>query len=140
MREAPSRTLMEALWAAGARVQAFDPKAMDEARRLYGERADLTLCADPKSAVSGAHALVICTEWKQFRVVDFAWLKRTLLLPVVVDGRNLWEPVDVQAAGLRYFAVGRGNSLRGGNSGSANAGPRLVTAARRRSDGRSSYE
>ncbi|MDW5375420.1 UDP-glucose/GDP-mannose dehydrogenase family protein [Halomonas sp. HP20-15] len=111
MREAPSRTLMEALWAAGARVRAFDPEAMAECRRLYGERDDLVLVDGREQAVSGADALVICTEWKAFRSIDFAWLKAQLATPVVVDGRNLYDPEAVKAAGLLYFAVGRGESL-----------------------------
>ncbi|MFD2313246.1 UDP-glucose dehydrogenase family protein [Halomonas organivorans] len=111
MRDAPSRTLMESLWAAGARVQAYDPEAMDECRRLYGERDDLTLVGDRTEAVEGADALVICTEWKAFRSVDFAWLKSRLTLPVIVDGRNLFEPEAVKAAGMLYYAVGRGDSI-----------------------------
>jgi UDPglucose 6-dehydrogenase len=112
MREAPSRTLMESLWAAGARVQAFDPEAMEETRRIYGEREDLTLVAHRDDALSDADALVICTEWKQFRTVDFDWLRRQLKQPVVVDGRNLYEPEQVRAAGLLYFAIGRADSLK----------------------------
>ena len=108
MREAPSRKLIEALWERGARVRAFDPKAMHEARRIYGERADFILCDSPETAVEGADALVICTEWKQFRIVDFDWLKRTLASPYVIDGRNLYEPSDLQKHGLVYSAVGRG--------------------------------
>lgn len=113
MRDAPSRTLMEALWAAGARVRAYDPEAMDECRRIYGERDDLTLVDGRAAAVDGADALVICTEWKPFRLVDFAWLKSQLTTPVVVDGRNLYEPDSVREAGLLYYAVGRGDSLAG---------------------------
>ncbi|MBB3192573.1 UDPglucose 6-dehydrogenase [Halomonas cerina] len=112
MRDAPSRTLMEALWAAGARVQAYDPEAMKECRCLYGERDDLVLVADRVQAVKGADALVICTEWKAFRSVDFAWLKAQLAMPMVIDGRNLYEPATFKQAGLLYYAVGRGNSLR----------------------------
>ncbi|MDI5891868.1 UDP-glucose dehydrogenase family protein [Halomonas rhizosphaerae] len=111
MRDAPSRTLMEALWQAGAKVQAYDPEAMKECRRLYGERDDLLLAGDRIQAVKGADALVICTEWKEFRTLDFAWLKQQLATGVIVDGRNLFEPEAVKAAGLRYFAVGRGESL-----------------------------
>ncbi|WP_163650554.1 UDP-glucose/GDP-mannose dehydrogenase family protein [Modicisalibacter sp. 'Wilcox'] len=111
MREAPSRVLMEALWAAGARVQAYDPEAMAECRRLYGERDDLALVEGREAAVTGADALVICTEWKAFRSVDFAWLRRTLTTPVVVDGRNLYDPQAARQAGLLYYAVGRGASL-----------------------------
>ena len=111
MREAPSRTLMAALWEAGATVRAFDPQAAGETARIYGARADLVLVKSREAAVKGADALVICTEWKQFRTVDFAWLKRQLKRPVVVDGRNLFHPEDVRAAGLRYYAIGRADSL-----------------------------
>ncbi|UYG06014.1 UDP-glucose dehydrogenase family protein [Halomonas sp. M4R1S46] len=111
MRDAPSRTLMEALWTAGARVKAYDPEAMGECRRLYGDRQDLELVEDRAEAVQGADALVICTEWKAFRSVDFAWLKAQLAMPVIVDGRNLFEPEAVKAHGLMYYAVGRGDSL-----------------------------
>ncbi|MDV6320064.1 UDP-glucose/GDP-mannose dehydrogenase family protein [Chromohalobacter sp. HP20-39] len=112
MREAPSRALMEALWAAGARVQAFDPEAMGECRRIYGQRDDLALVDNREQAVEGADALVICTEWKTFRSIDFVWLKQTLRMPVVIDGRNLFDPQAVKRAGLMYFAVGRGDSLQ----------------------------
>ncbi len=107
MREAPSRTLMEALWQAGAKVQAFDPEAMAECRRIYGERDDLMLAGDRIQAVKGADALVICTEWKEFRSVDFAWLADQLAEKVVIDGRNLYTPSAVEEAGLRYIGVGR---------------------------------
>ncbi|OGB23750.1 MAG: UDP-glucose 6-dehydrogenase [Burkholderiales bacterium RIFCSPLOWO2_02_FULL_57_36] len=112
MREAPSRSLMESLWKAGAKVNAYDPEAMDEARRLYGERDDLTLSDSREAAVAGADALVICTEWKQFRSVDFNWLYRELRQPVIVDGRNLYNPAEVQQHGFLYYAIGRGDSLR----------------------------
>ncbi|SFU33409.1 UDP-glucose dehydrogenase family protein [Halomonas korlensis] len=112
MRDAPSRTLMEAVWNAGGRVQAFDPQAMKECRRIYGERDDLTLVADRIQAVKGADALVICTEWKDFRTVDFEWLKSNLATPVIVDGRNLYDPQTVKRAGLLYYAMGRGDSLK----------------------------
>ncbi|KPM79560.1 UDP-glucose dehydrogenase family protein [Cobetia sp. UCD-24C] len=111
MRDAPSRTLMEALWAAGATVQAYDPEAMKECRRIYGERDELVLVADRQQAVKGADALVICTEWKEFRTLDGEWLKSQLGFPVVVDGRNLFEPSAMKAAGLMYYAVGRGDTL-----------------------------
>ncbi|QQK64817.1 UDP-glucose/GDP-mannose dehydrogenase family protein [Cobetia sp. cqz5-12] len=112
MRDAPSRTLMEALWTAGATVQAYDPEAMKECRRIYGERDELVLVADRQQAVKGADALVICTEWKEFRTLDGEWLKAQLGFPVVVDGRNLFEPAAMKAAGLMYYAVGRGDSMR----------------------------
>jgi UDPglucose 6-dehydrogenase len=109
MREAPSRELMEALWAAGAKVQAFDPEAMAECRRLYGDRSDLVLTFDRIQAVKGADALVICTEWKAFRSVDFAWLASELREKLVIDGRNLYGVEGLTAAGLRYVGIGRNN-------------------------------
>ena len=112
MRDAPSRMLMEALWAAGAKVQAYDPQAMRECRRIYGDRDDLVLVADRIQAVKGADALAICTEWKDFRAVDLDWLKQQLATPVIVDGRNLFDPARVKQAGLLYYGVGRGDSLQ----------------------------
>ena len=115
MREAPSRELMEALWESGAKVQAFDPEAMAECRRLYGDRDDLTLTFDRIQAVKGADALVICTEWKAFRSVDFTWLANELSEKLVIDGRNLYDLESATAAGLHYVGVGRSNSaLYGG--------------------------
>ncbi|MCE3025971.1 UDP-glucose/GDP-mannose dehydrogenase family protein [Salinicola sp. DM10] len=111
MRDAPSRTLMESLWAAGAVVQAYDPEAMRECRRIYGERDDLILVADRIQAVRKADALVICTEWKEFRTLDAAWIRDQLRHPVVVDGRNLYEPDVMLDAGIDYYAVGRGKTL-----------------------------
>jgi UDPglucose 6-dehydrogenase len=112
MREAPSRVLMEALWDAGAKVRAYDPEAMEETHRIYGEREDLALVGHRDDVLDGADALVICTEWKQFRTIDFTWLKGKLKQPVVVDGRNLYEPEQVRAAGLLYYAIGRADSLQ----------------------------
>jgi UDPglucose 6-dehydrogenase len=111
MREAPSRELIESLWDAGAQVQAFDPEAMKETARIYGQRSDLRLVGSREEALVGADALVICTEWKQFRTVDFGWLKTQLASPVLVDGRNLFDPQVVKAAGLMYYAIGRADSL-----------------------------
>ena len=111
MREAPSRTLMESLWAAGATVKAYDPEAMEECQRIYGNREDLMLCGTRNEAVKGADALVICTEWKAFRTIDFAWLKQQLNNSVIVDGRNLYNPDDAKAAGFQYYAVARGDSI-----------------------------
>ena len=108
MRAAPSRAVMERLWAMGASVQAYDPVAMEEARRLYGDRADLQLVNSPMDALKGADALLIVTEWKPFKSPDFALMKQLLRQPVVFDGRNLYEPARVRAAGLEYFSVGRG--------------------------------
>ena len=112
MREASSRRLLQQLWGAGARVRAYDPEAIEETRRIFGERDDLTLCASSGDALQGADALVVVTEWKQFRSPDFAMLKGMLNDQVVFDGRNLYEPVEVEAAGLAYYGIGRGRSLR----------------------------
>lgn len=111
MREAPSRLLMESLWKSGAIVNAYDPEAMEETRRIYGERSDLRLAESREAAVAGADALVICTEWKQFRSVDFGWLYRQLRQPLIVDGRNLYNPAEVKQHGFQYYAIGRGDSL-----------------------------
>jgi UDPglucose 6-dehydrogenase len=108
MREAPSRVLMEALWAAGAAVRAFDPVAMDEARRIYGGRADFALCEDSGMALQGADALAIVTEWNVFRSPDFDLIKASLSRPAIFDGRNLYDPARLAAAGFEYFSIGRG--------------------------------
>ena len=108
MREAPSRVLMEALWAAGARVQAYDPEAMGETKRLYPDQDGLELCDSANGALDGADALVIITEWQEFRSPDFSVLKDTLADAVVFDGRNLYEPEIVEHFGLQYYAIGRG--------------------------------
>ncbi len=107
MREASSRRLMEQLWAAGARVRAFDPVAAEEARRLYGERSDLELVENRMDAVKGADALVIVTEWSEFRSPNFADIKAQLSAPVIFDGRNLFDPAQVTAAGVTYVSIGR---------------------------------
>ncbi|KFN46844.1 UDP-glucose dehydrogenase family protein [Arenimonas metalli] len=112
MREAPSRTLLAQLWAAGARVRAHDPEAMDEAARIFGERGDLVFCDSPDAAVEGADALVLVTEWKAFNSPDFQAMARRLAGRVVFDGRNLFSPDAVEEAGLAYYGIGRGRTLR----------------------------
>jgi len=108
MREAASRVVMEALWAAGAKVQAFDPEAMEEAQRIYGDRADLTLCGTKEAALRDADALVVMTEWQAFRAPDFDLLKEKLKAAVIFDGRNLYEPARMARRGFAYYAIGRG--------------------------------
>jgi UDPglucose 6-dehydrogenase len=112
MREAPSRTLLARLWQAGARVQAYDPEASEEAHAVFGERADLTLCADAASALLNADALVLITEWKCFWSPDFAQIAAKLKDRVLFDGRNIYAPEVVESAGLAYYGIGRGRSLR----------------------------
>ena len=107
MRAAPSRELMVALWNSGVTVQAFDPVAMKEAERIYGQKADLRLCPDKYAALQGADALVICTEWQQFRSPDFSEMEARMRSKTIVDGRNLYQPRKLQAEGWTYFSVGR---------------------------------
>ncbi len=116
MREAPSRTLLEQLWAADVHVRAYDPEAASETARLYGERTDLTVCEEAYAALEGADALVIVTEWKAFRSPDLERVRATLKSPVIFDGRNIFEPSTVEAAGLAYYGIGRGRSIARGLS------------------------
>ncbi len=111
MREAPARVLLDQLWQAGANVRAFDPEALREAAHIFGERADLTLCDDPFAALDGADALVIMTEWKMFWSPDFERMRNMLKSAVVFDGRNIYDPKAVEAAGLAYYGIGRGRSV-----------------------------
>ncbi len=107
MREAPSRALIEALAQRGARVIAYDPVAMNEARRVFGERPGLSYARTPMDALKAADALVVVTEWKEFRSPDFEAIRCALREPLVFDGRNLYDPAAVRSAGLEYFAIGR---------------------------------
>lgn len=107
MREAPSRALIEAVWADGGCVRAYDPVAMNEARRLYGERSDFVLVDSPLAAAEGADALAVVTEWKVFHSPDFTRLKRLLKRPLIVDGRNLYDPAWLRGEGWTYDCVGR---------------------------------
>ncbi len=107
MRDAPSRVLMEALWERGAKVQAYDPEAMEEAQRIYGVREDMQLCGTRQAALKGADALVICTEWKQFWAPDFELMAELLNEPVLFDGRNLFDPAMMKRKGFVYSAIGR---------------------------------
>jgi UDPglucose 6-dehydrogenase len=108
MREASSRSLIEALWERGAKVRAYDPVAMDECRRLYGEREDLRLAESAEGVLNGADALAIVTEWNEFRSPNFDQIKRRLKHPAIFDGRNLYDPGMMQSLGFEYYAIGRG--------------------------------
>ena len=112
MREATSRVLMERLWAAGAKVRAFDPEAAEEVHRIYGDRDDLLLVETREEATEDADALAICTEWKQFRAPDFDLLKKQLRQPVVIDGRNMYDPEHMEEMGFSYYGIGRGESIK----------------------------
>lgn len=107
MREAPSRTLMEALWSAGAIIQAYDPEAMNECQRIYGQRDDLILMETQELTLKDADALIIVTEWQNFRAPDFDLVKESLKQPVVFDGRNLFEPERLVKQGITYYSIGR---------------------------------
>ena len=107
MREAPSLEIVAALAARGATVVAYDPVAIPEARRVFGDAPHIGYAVSPMDAVAGADALIVITEWKEFRSPDFAAIRAALAQPLVFDGRNLYEPALVRAAGLEYFSIGR---------------------------------
>jgi UDPglucose 6-dehydrogenase len=111
MRAAPSRNLLERLIAEGASVRAYDPVAMDEARHIYGDKPGIEFCETAEEALQGADVLAIVTEWKNFWGPDFANLANQLADKAIFDGRNLYDPAVVKTAGLRYFAIGRGEQL-----------------------------
>jgi UDPglucose 6-dehydrogenase len=111
MRDAASRRVIEQLWADGAQVRAYDPEAMPEATRIYGDRDDLVLCSTAWQALEGADALIVVTEWKAFRSADFARIREVLSTPVIFDGRNLYDPQLVEQAGIAYYGIGRGRSV-----------------------------
>ncbi|UCV10556.1 UDP-glucose/GDP-mannose dehydrogenase family protein [Dechloromonas denitrificans] len=107
MRDAPSRELIADLFAAGATVTAYDPVAMHETQRIFGDEARLKYAENPMGALDQADALVIVTEWKEFRSPDFDAIKQSLKNPVIFDGRNLYDPKFVRDSGIEYFAIGR---------------------------------
>ena len=111
MREASSRVLMEELWAAGANVRAYDPEALEATGRIYPDEDKLTLCESAAEAVIGADALVIMTEWQEFRSPDFAMIRESLTSPVIFDGRNLYDPAILATHGIDYYGIGRGKSV-----------------------------
>lgn len=107
MRDATSRVVLEGLWMRGASVSAYDPVAMREAQRIYGDRKNLLYAESPKEALSNADALIIVTEWKEFKSPDFHQIKAHLKNPVIFDGRNLFEPATIKALGFEYYGIGR---------------------------------
>jgi UDPglucose 6-dehydrogenase len=112
MREAPSRVIIAELVARGAKIQAYDPVAMDEARRVLQGVAGVTFAENQGAALEGADALLVVTEWKEFRTPDFELIKSTLRQPVVFDGRNIYEPALMRAFGIEYAGIGRGATVR----------------------------
>ena len=107
MRDAPSRTLLADLFAAGATVTAYDPVAIHEARRIFGDQPRLRYAAKAMEALEGADALIIVTEWKEFRSADLDAIKQKLKTPLVFDGRNLYDPKFVRSQGIEYLPIGR---------------------------------
>jgi UDPglucose 6-dehydrogenase len=116
MRDAPSRNLMESLWRVGARVRAYDPVAMKEAQRHYGQIDTLTLCDSAHEALLGADVLMIVTEWDEFKQFNLDTIKNTLKNPVIFDGRNIFRTEQMAAHGLEYFGIGRGRAENDENS------------------------
>jgi len=109
MREAPSVAIIDGLLARGAAVSAYDPVAIGEAQKLYAGRPGVSFAEEPLSALDGSDALIIATEWKEFRSPDFDEIRKRLKQPVVFDGRNLYEPALVRIFGIEYHAIGRTN-------------------------------
>lgn len=109
IRDAPSRTLLDALWAAGATVSAYDPEAMSAIESIYDSRTGLTLCDSPEATLERADALVVVTEWMAFRSPDFEFIKAALKSPVIFDGRNLYDPQQLRDQAIDYIAIGRDN-------------------------------
>jgi UDPglucose 6-dehydrogenase len=107
MREAPSRVIMEGLWDRGALVSAFDPVAMPETRRIYGDREDLDLVEDAYEALRGVDALIVVTEWKSFRSPELDRMQSLMNGKVIFDGRNMFDPARFQADGFKYYGIGR---------------------------------
>ncbi len=107
MREAPSRVIVAELLARGARITAYDPVAIDEAKRVFGATPGLAYADSAVAALDGADALVVITEWKEFRSPDFDAIRSTLKQPLLFDGRNLFEPALLATLGIEYHAIGR---------------------------------
>lgn len=107
MREAPSRTIMEALWQLGATISAYDPVAEEEVERIYGKREDLSLLSDPYDALTSADALIVVTEWKVFRSPDLDTMLGRMKTPIIFDGRNIFQPELIRKSGFEYFGIGR---------------------------------
>lgn len=105
MREAPALEIIAGLMAHGARFRCYDPEAMDNARRVLGDR--VTFCASNYDTLEGADALILATEWADFRTPDFPRIRQTLKQPVVFDGRNIWQPAAMREAGFVYYSIGR---------------------------------
>ena len=108
MREAPSRVIIETLTELGAKIKAFDPAAMKNCKKLYSDQSNLNFCKHRDQALESSDAVIVATEWKAFRSPDFSKMKRLLKAPVIFDGRNLYDPAELEQLGFSYYAIGRG--------------------------------
>jgi UDPglucose 6-dehydrogenase len=113
MREAPSRVIVHELLRRGVAIQAYDPVAMDEAQRVFGDLPGLSFASHQADALRDADALLIVTEWREFKSPDFEQIRVLLKQPLIFDGRNLFDPALVRSLGLEYYAIGRGEALGG---------------------------
>jgi UDPglucose 6-dehydrogenase len=129
VRDAPSREIMEGLWAAGARVRAYDPEALETTRALYGERDDLVLCDDRDEVLHGADALVICTEWREFKSPDWELMRSELNENVIFDGRNIYDPARIAREGFTYYGIGLGEQVPAERKVQVESSPLLAEAA-----------
>jgi UDPglucose 6-dehydrogenase len=128
MRDAPSRTIMETLWARGARIRAHDPKAMAECRRIYGTRDDIDYCGAPLDALQGSDALIVATEWKAYAAPDFPAIRAALVHPLIFDGRNMYDPAVARRYGVGVIGIGRGDTRRAIADFALNAIGRAIVA------------
>ena len=108
MREAPSRVIIETLTELGAKIKVFDPAAMENCKKLYSDQSNLSFCTHRNQALEGSDALIVATEWKAFWSPDFSIMKELLKAPVIFDGRNLYDPAELEQLGFSYYAIGRG--------------------------------
>ncbi|RLA14643.1 MAG: UDP-glucose 6-dehydrogenase [Gammaproteobacteria bacterium] len=111
VREATSRVVLEGLWQRGAGVRAYDPEAMQETQRIYGDREDLALCGTKEEALKGVDALIICTEWNHFWSPNFDEMLEKISDRVIFDGRNIYDPEKMKGLGFSYYGIGRGLSI-----------------------------
>ena len=107
MREAPALVIMDELWKRGAKIQAYDPEAMSECHRIFGDREDLKLAEHPEECLPHADALIIVTEWKSFRAASLDRVKSFLNNPIIFDGRNIYDPIEMKENGFEYYSIGR---------------------------------
>ena len=106
-KQSPIHAMLAALWAQGVKVKLHDPQALDEIKKIYGERPDLMYCTEQYEAVQDVHALCLLTAWKQYWSPDYTGLLKTMQHPLILDGRNIYDPAYVKSQGFAYMGVGR---------------------------------